>query len=442
MQWTDTPFAAIPNYLGTDFTHASPGMRFGMYFKLWDAGWSKSNDRPLDNAKCLNTNDQKTMRALLDRQKQAFNVSAASAASLRLEALATAPFTTGLGNEHPLENGFAFLNPYGLPYLSGSGVKGVLRHAARELAGSEWDDTSGWSEKKTILLMQGEGDKRLLLHDKNKQPMVLSMLDVLFGHETAGGDSGHVRGALTFWDVIPQIAPENPNKPDKISLAVDIMTPHQSHYYQNKSDRKAGNSTTPHESGQPNPITFLTVPPGSSFVFHVQCDLVHLARLAPELVESGRWKTLLTVAFNHAFKWLGFGAKTAVGYGAMVEDPEALKRRQKQVDDDRLEAERQAQAVRLAKMSPDDRAFAENTPVIEQFREQFAAARKTPYRPGSTFDSQRNAFMKKAQSWKDLRRRKFAAELLEQTLTKSLGPPSNKESKQRLKELVEQLKSA
>ena len=36
--------------------------------------------------------------------------------------------------EHPLENGFAFLQPYGLPYLAGSGVKGVLRQTARLLA--------------------------------------------------------------------------------------------------------------------------------------------------------------------------------------------------------------------------------------------------------------------------------------------------------------------
>ncbi|MCX8518010.1 MAG: hypothetical protein ORN29_08120, partial [Rhodoferax sp.] len=63
--------------------------------------------------------------ALQSRQNLAFN-GFHSAQCLRLHATAKAPFTTGLGNEHPLENGFAFLNPYGLPYLAGSGVKGVL----------------------------------------------------------------------------------------------------------------------------------------------------------------------------------------------------------------------------------------------------------------------------------------------------------------------------
>jgi CRISPR-associated protein Cmr6 len=140
------------------------------------------------------------------------------------------------------------------------------------------------------------------------------MLDALFGRESPSGDSDHVRGALTFWDVIPQIAGN--------SLMVEIMTPHQSHYYQQKLEPKSGDSTNPHDSGQPTPISFLTVPPGSRFVFHVVCDTAHLARLAPELAEADetgapRWKALIEAAFDHAFAWLGFGAKTAVGYGAM-----------------------------------------------------------------------------------------------------------------------------
>jgi CRISPR-associated protein Cmr6 len=107
------------------------------------------------------------------------------------------------------------------------------------------------------------------------------------------------------------------------SLLVEIMTPHQSHYYQQKA--QAG-STTPHDSGQPNPICFLTVPPGSRFIFYVVCDEKHLRHVtqrrdphAPDLLAEGEshWKTLLCAAFQHAFQWLGFGAKTAVGYGAM-----------------------------------------------------------------------------------------------------------------------------
>jgi CRISPR-associated protein Cmr6 len=194
---------------------------------------------------------------------------------------------------------------------------------------------------------------------------MLSPADVLFGRKTPDGDSEHVRGALTFWDVIPQIKGD--------SLLVEIMTPHQSHYYQWKKDRQ-GNPIpeSPHDSGQPNPIAFLTVPPGSGFAFHVVCDTAQLGRLAPALLEVGNdglpcWKNLLTAAFEHAFAWLGFGAKTAVGYGAMARDTEAEQRREQEREEHEarrqaaLEAARKARerAEELERMSPVERSIAE-----------------------------------------------------------------------------------
>jgi CRISPR-associated protein Cmr6 len=88
------------------------------------------------------------------------------------------------------------------------------------------------------------------------------------------------------------------------------MTAHQGHYFQR--------GETPHDSGSPNPINFLTVPPKSKFAFHVLCDGAYLRRLATPLAEGGRWQQLVEAAFGHAFQWLGFGAKTAVGYGALA----------------------------------------------------------------------------------------------------------------------------
>lgn len=426
------PIAALPVYLQKqDLSTASPGMRFGMYLKLWginrrsnellwtthDLGYEvrgqnhqerevkyENKVSALSDAKRLGENDKKAMAALLARQLQSFDVAAAAESMFRLDALATAPFTTGLGNEHPLENGFAFLNPYGLPYLPGSGVKGVLRQAARELASGEWGETQGWNEE---------------------------AITALFGRQGENGDTEHQCGALVFWDVIPQIAPEDPKKPDQINLAVEIMTPHQTHYYQN--------GATPHESGQPNPISFLTVPHGSRFVFHVQCQLAFLAGLAPALAQNQRWKTLLEGAFTHAYQWLGFGAKTAVGYGAMAENPQALAERERLIAAAQAEAARLANEARRASLSPDDLAWEEHQPVVDKFREQFEAARKTAYQPGSQFDSQRNDFLKTSLLWPDSRSRQAAGELLKATLTKAWGTPGNKEKKQRMQEAVVQL---
>lgn len=339
------PIAAVPAYLGQDFKDVSPGMRFGMYLRLWGVNrrtrallWEKfdidyevrGQDRRERDVKCenkmpalsvarlLNENDKRTLQGLIERQNAlASNVT--TNALLCLDALATAPFTTGLGNEHPLENGFAFLWPYGLPYLPGSGVKGVVRRAAEELAAGLWNEDRGWRglDRPAYVLEVRSG--------KEKRRIELSVLDVLFGREPPEGDSDAVRGALSFWDVIPQIAGD--------SLMVEVMTPHQSHYYQQARESRSGGSTTPHDSGQPSPIFFLTVPPGSGFTFHVVCDTAHLARLtqnkldgAPNLLAEDegrpRWQQLLEASFEHAFEWVGFGAKTAVGYGAMTRPTE------------------------------------------------------------------------------------------------------------------------
>lgn len=366
------PVAAVPAYLGQDFKDASPGMRFGLLLPIWtdradqeaevrkrgqarsregreiaellerrgmDATiaelrnrsrnplpwlWEKNDfaaRKAWDTVRELPPRDRQLMQAMVQRSS-AIAASMPATQCMTIQAQSIAPFTTGLGNEHPLENGFSFLWPYGLPYLPGSGVKGVLRRAAQELAGGDWGDARGWT---------------------------CAAIDVLFGRE----DSDHAqRGVLSFWDVIPQIKGD--------SLMVEIMTPHQSHYYQQKNERGAGRSTTPHDSGQPNPIAFLTVPPGSTFSFHVVCDVRRLERLDGALLGNDggqpRWHTLLEAAFEHAFAWLGFGAKTAVGYGAMQYDRQA---RQRALEEQRQRQAEQERQQRLAQLSPAQRALEE-----------------------------------------------------------------------------------
>ena len=302
--------AAIPSYVPANaLAGASPGLRFGIFFQVWGntdfslpkaekfAATKKACSLAPSEIACLNAlRDRQVAIAQLIDDKQLFV----------LDTKAVSPFTTGLGNAHPLENGFSFLNPYGLPYLPGSGVKGVLRQAARELR----DETAGWTDADII---------------------------ALFGSEPPDGRSEAElqRGALSFWDVIPQIEGK--------ALAVEIMTPHQTHYYQKKGQRYE----TPHESGQPNPIHFLTVPPGSGFAFHVQCDRRFLGGTAAGLLVDDRWRTLLAAAFAHAFDWLGFGAKTSVGYGAMQTDEAATQRREREAKAAREAREAAREAARL-----------------------------------------------------------------------------------------------
>lgn len=313
--------AAVPKYLGGDFTEASPALRFGMYLKLWDPeSWGDlDKSSSLKEATRLNQTDRELIEEYNKRQKSIFDKTPENG-RIELLAKSVAPFSTGLGNEHPLENGFAFLTPYGLPYLAGSGVKGVVRTAVRDLVHMGQGDESGWTEED---------------------------VDCLFGPSAPTNRPS--RGALFFWDVMPK------SKTGE-GLMIEIMTPHYSHYYQQKAAQGEG-SASPHDSGQPTPIPFLAVPPGSEFTFYVVCDT---KRLPDRLAAGDRWKKLLESAFEHAFEWCGFGAKTSVGYGAMERDSEREERlsRERGEEQQKVAKERERQES-LAKMSPIQREIQE-----------------------------------------------------------------------------------
>ena len=464
------PIAAVPNYLGTDFAAASPGLRFGMFLKLWgidsrsyrnlwtthDVNYHQAGrDRTehlfkddnktsaLKAAATLNRSDLESMAELAKRQQAVFQMGTGNDV-FELVAISIAPFTTGLGNEHPLENGFAFLNPYGLPYLPGSGVKGVVRRAAEELAHrnffandsdwtlpaiwhlfgfepwlvpkgkgrAEWDEwLSGFSVRAEEIeaylnAVLKEDYKR---HEELKQ-RILDASDPI--QALLKEQHLHIRGVLDFWDVIPQISG---NK-----LAVEIMTPHYSHYYQNQPNV---GSDSPHDSGQPNPISFLTVPPSSKFTFHVVCDINRLKQLEPNLAKDDRWKKLLEAVFKHAFDWCGFGAKTAVGYGAMKTDPcveEAARR--KAEEKSAQEEERQQREAKEAKATRRQAEQAEFDALPESRKRIIQVDRALhAFQEGSWFDESRrnelkgqaNRLSAEACAWPDAAAREEAAALLE-----------------------------
>ena len=284
--------AAIPDRIPPQFGDAAPGHKFLLYFTHWEAGrFTPYKDARLPDIKQLEKPERERIRTEFEgRKRRALgNVcplgesAKAQVAALRsrqqalikhygadgylISTLSTAPFATGLGNEHPIENGFAFLTPYGLPYLAGSGVKGILRRAMQELM------------------------------DDGEAEFTDAAINALFGPEEVKQPEDAQRGALDFWDVFPN--------PASGKLVVEIMTPHYGKYYQGDE--------APHDSGAPVPVSFLAVPAKSNFDFHVVC---HAARL-PAALQS-QWRDLLDGAFKHAFAWVGFGAKTSVGYGAMA----------------------------------------------------------------------------------------------------------------------------
>ncbi len=293
---------AIPRNIGqVDFRNTMPGHLFSLYLPFWNTQrWEKDGENAKRNA-LTRVRDARPphmgtlAKALLNRQAAL----AQQVGAETIEAVSLSPFVTGMGEEHAVENGFAFLNPYGLPYLAGSGVKGVIRRAAEELAemgeggwtfahvswlfGFEDHGDHDWTRRLEQEIAEG-GEAEELVKRLNKDASSLAHLSEA---------DKHLAGALSFWDVIIDGA-----------LGVDILTPHYGEYYQGKEP--------PHDAGQPQPNPFLVVAPGAHFTFHVACAEHRL----PDTIKA-EWRTLIRTAFDHAFQWGGFGAKTAVGYGVL-----------------------------------------------------------------------------------------------------------------------------
>jgi CRISPR-associated protein Cmr6 len=211
------------------------------------------NDSKQQRERFLNQRRSRYERALAQlaqRRKQA---------SILFEARLTWRFATGLGNDHPTENGFSFDHVTGLPVIPSTAVKGLCRAAASSF---------GWSEKE---------------------------IEALFGPSEILPGIGGWQGHLFFFDAFPVQWPQ---------LAVDIANSHHAGYYgstDTTSDRPKGRKTDPLETDDPNPVHFLAVAKGAHFLFPL---------LAPE-----NEKTRIEDLLRNAIALFGVGAKTAVGYG-------------------------------------------------------------------------------------------------------------------------------
>lgn len=135
-------------------------------------------------------------------QRQARLVEAVSGEVLTL--MNESRFVTGMGREHPVENGFSWHHVLGTPFIPGSTLKGVAR---------------AWAEH----------------WDKNDR------VNDLFG-------SGKSVGRVAILDMLP-VGP--------VRLCGEIMTPHYDPYYQGDEP--------PADWHDPIPIPFLAVEAGQKF---------------------------------------------------------------------------------------------------------------------------------------------------------------------------------
>jgi len=163
------------------------------------------------------------------------------------------PFVTGLGRNHPVENGFAWHQTLGTPYLPGSSVKGIVRSWA-----TIWEE-----ESKEII-------------------------NRVFGPRNSNSPSV---GSVIFLDAIPE---------GQVRLKADVMTPHYGPYYQ-------GNEP-PADWHNPVPVPFLVVDSKQDFLFGLLPRRPQEVQDKEDCQKAIKW-------LKDALKYIGGGAKTAAGYG-------------------------------------------------------------------------------------------------------------------------------
>jgi len=179
-------------------------------------------------------------------------------------------FIVGLGNESVYETSMTLHHIYGIPYIPGQAIKGLVRHWVIE----EYFDSR---EAEAI---DCDAFRKIFGAEKNKNNPAQS-------------------GQVIFYDAMP-ICP--------LQIKVDIMNPHYQPYY--------SKGQAPGDYHDPNPIFFLTVE-NTEFQFLLGIKAGNKQEINSEHLGSGKILDLVIKWLRQALEFKGIGAKTSVGYGYM-----------------------------------------------------------------------------------------------------------------------------
>lgn len=244
------------------------GLWFTRFFNQYDEykdDKGKSKSQKLEWLQDIAKNaigDGKKIKDLNDRQRELCK----SLGGTFVEVETQSNFVTGMGLSHPVENGFTFHPTLGVPYLPASSVKGLLRG---------W--VEAWMEHST---------------EPEKNTLIARWFGAAKGNKEGMDESA---GEIIFFDALPS---------EPVELACDVMTPHMGDWYE-----KGDENNPPADWYSPVPVPFLVVQPKTKFHFMI----------APRqgLTSVDVSKTMQEL--KNALEWIGAGAKTASGYGRMLD---------------------------------------------------------------------------------------------------------------------------
>ncbi len=214
-------------------------------------------------------------------------------------------FVTGMGRQHPLENGFSWHHTLGVPYLAGSGLKGMFRAWMRECG------------------LEDHGERMIELF----------------------GGPGRI-GELIFFDMLPL---------EPVRVVKEIMTPHYGEYY--RKPKPGQQREAPGDWQSPNPISFLAVEAGQEWQFGITLrsltDQFGRPKRSPQC-RRDRLDELLGKSIVgedgllDGLGWVGVGAKTNIGMGRFNSDSDIARRIEAEEEAVRQQREVAAEQAREA----------------------------------------------------------------------------------------------
>ncbi len=248
--------------------NANRGLFYNKYFNMWPEGGGKLEpESKLEWIQkfCGITGDNAAIEQAVSRMSGLVNHLKGHIETMTQ----VSPLVTGMGLNHPVENGFLWHHTLGIPYIPGSGIKGLVRAWAEHWEGAETD-----------------------------------IVRRLFG----GSGKDPVAGNIIVFDALPVSA---------VELYAEVITPHDGGW-RIKEDQGGEISSTPSDWVSPVPIPFLAVKPGTDFQF----------AFAPRRGAQEGDLQLAAGYVEHALEYMGIGAKTAIGMGRFAKPEKILEQKE------------------------------------------------------------------------------------------------------------------
>ncbi|EKO3893600.1 type III-B CRISPR module RAMP protein Cmr6 [Vibrio metschnikovii] len=268
---------------------AHQGLWFERFFNHYDSDYQVKDDAKSNFIKELigHCGNKETLQQSYYRQSALLDACNGRCITLQAEW----HFATGLGNPHPVENGFLFHPTLAAPYLPGSSVKGLVRSWLEQQLGTD-------PEAKALFYR--------LFGSEDKEPSKC--------------DLAPKSGDVIFFDALPVMP---------ATLVLDIMTPHMGGWYEKGGTTDAAKAANqPADWHDPVPVPFL-----------VAKEVVLMFSFAPRRRSDDQdlLMELVEKALKDALYYAGAGAKTAAGYGGFNQLNNQKKRQLNDIQDKRAQ---------------------------------------------------------------------------------------------------------